>query len=95
MDAQTNFQVLKGTVNGIGQALPVQLPLDFEGAEQHLTLQAASQQLPRWLMELVMPYTLSTSLKTSVAYCHYEKHPGALAGLAPDPGHAQHVNDEV
>ena len=47
------------------------------GYVNSVSLQALSQQLPRRLIELVMPYSLSMSLKAWLAYC-----PG-LCGTAP------------
>jgi len=57
------------------EALPMQA-LDFQRAEQRLAAgidapmssHLRSQQLPRRLMEPLMPYSLSASLKAPLAY---------------------------
>ena len=53
------------------KALPVQA-LDLQRTKQRfaagIDAPMSSQQLPRRLIELVMPYSLSTSLKAPLAY---------------------------
>jgi hypothetical protein len=50
-------------------------------------------------MELVMPYSLSVSLKAPLAYwaapVAVEQHPGVLVRVALEPGDAQRVDDDV
>src|SRR5450631_2120552 len=61
--------------------------------------QALSQQLPLRLIDGVMPCSLSTSLKSSLAYwlpaIAMKDQPSLLAWIAPQPSHLQCIDDQI
>ena len=96
-------QPREGFVLGVAprhESLNVQ-PIYLQRPEQRLAagVVPASQQLPRRLIEAVMPCSVSTSLKSRLAYwaapVAVEDLAGLLARVALEPGHAQGINDDV